>query len=42
MKKLFVHGSGNELVGKSLRVGTTSVIIEDVIAEGVYFTFHNI
>merc|ERR1719376_1329547 len=34
MKKLFVHGSGNELVGKSLRVGTTSVIIEDVIAEG--------
>ena len=34
MKKLFVHGSGNELVGKTLRVGNTSVIIEDVIAEG--------
>jgi len=34
MKKLFVHGSGNEFIGRTLRVGRFQITIEDVIAEG--------
>jgi len=34
MKKLFVHGSGNEFIGRSLRVGSFQITIENIIAEG--------